>query len=289
MRPKRRFWAAGLITAMLVLAYDPQDSQGVAVGNNGGQPQLALPGESRTYTFYAHPEVGETTALIRDWGNVLENPGLGLYGAIVVGPSGAAYLHPATGADAGQISSWRVDVQPASGPAYRDFTIFMQDEDEVIGTHIMPYSQEVAGVAALNYELEPLNPRKEPPGDPSEVFNSGVHGDPATPLMEAFAGDRVKIHVLIPFSEQSHVFTVEGHRWPLEPGGLGSTLLSAVQIGAAEAITLDLDQGAGGRGSLPGDYLYGDHREPYRQAGPWGIFRVHPTDAQVDLLPLRNP
>ena len=276
-----------------MLAYDPQQSQGVEVGYNDGQSQVVLPGENRTYTFYAHPEVGETTALIRDWGNVLKNPGLGLYGAIVVGPKGSKYRHPVTGVDAGDISSWRVDVQPVSGPSYRDFTIFIQDDDEVIGTHIMPYSEEVEGVVALNYQLEPLNPRREPPEDSSlvfsSVFNSGIHGDPATPLVEAFAGDRVKLHVLAPFSEQSHVFTVEGHRWPLEPGRQGSTLLSAVQIGATEAITLELDQGAGGRGSLPGDYLYGDHREPYRQAGLWGIFRVYASDAETDLLPLINP
>ena len=147
-----------------MLAYDPQQSQGVAVGYNGGQSPWVSPGESRNYTFYAHPEVGETTALIRDWGNVLENPGLGLYGAVVVGPKGAEYRHPTTGADAGNISSWRVDVQPISGPGYRDFTIFIQDEDEVIGTHIMPYSEEVEGVVALNYQLEPLNPRAQPPG-----------------------------------------------------------------------------------------------------------------------------
>ena len=272
-----------------MLAYDPQQSQGVAVGNNDGQPQWVSPGESRTYTFCAHPEVGETTALIRDWGNVLENPGLGLYGAVVVGPKGAEYRHPATGAGAGNLSSWRVDVQPMTGPGYRDFTIFIQDEDEIIGTHIMPYSEEVEGVVALNYQLEPLNPRGQPSGDSSQRFNAQVHGDPATPLIEAFAGDRVKLHVLVPFSEQSHVFTVEGHRWPLEPGRQGSTLLSAVQIGAIEAITLDLDQGAGGKRNLPGDYLYGDHREPYRQAGLWGIFRVYPRDAEVGLLPLVNP
>jgi hypothetical protein len=98
----------------------------------------------------------------------------------------------------------------------------------------------------MNYPFEPLNPRREPPGSPSEVFDSRIHGDPAQPLIEVFAGDAVKLHVLVPFSEQSHVLTVEGHRWPLEPDCTGSTLLSAVQIGATEAITLELDQGAGG-------------------------------------------
>lgn len=40
--------------------------------------------------------------------------------------------------------------------------------------------------------------------------------------------------------------------------------------------------GAGGTAQLPGDYLYGDHREPYREAGRWGILRVLPADAEAD-------
>jgi hypothetical protein len=45
-----------------------------------------------------------------------------------------------------------------------------------------------------------------------------------------------------------------------------------------------LADGAGGRDHLPGDYLYGDHREPYRDAGLWGILRVLPVDAIADSL-----
>jgi hypothetical protein len=51
--------------------------------------------ETRAYTSFAHAEVGETAALVRDTANVLENPGLGLYGAIIVGPRGAPL--PASG------------------------------------------------------------------------------------------------------------------------------------------------------------------------------------------------
>ena len=151
----------------------------------------------------------------------------------------------------------------------------------------MPYSEEVEGVLGLNYRSEPLDPRLAQDEDTSLVFSSSVHGDPATPLIEAVSGDPVKIHVLVPFSEQSHVLTIEGHPWPVEPGKQGSDMLSAVQIGALEAITIQPHGGAGGRTGLPGDYLYGDHREPYRQAGIWGIFRVLPEgNAEGRLQPL---
>jgi hypothetical protein len=107
-------------------------------------------------------------------------------------------------------------------------------------------------------------------------------------LLEALAGDLVKIRLFIPWSEQAQVFSLEGHRWPLEPGRQGSNLLSSILVGGMEALTLILTDGAGGSGRLPGDYLYADHREPYREAGLWGIFRVHDAHATTARLrPLR--
>ena len=96
-------------------------------------------------------------------------------------------------------------------------------------------------------------------------------------MIETDVGDPVRIHVLAPWSEQGHVFSIEGHRWPLEPGRTGTQLLSSQQIGGLEATTLILEGGAGGTDGLAGEYVYGDRRAPYRQAGLWGIFRVRPV------------
>ena len=61
------------------------------------------------------------------------------------------------------------------------------------------------------------------------------------------------------------------------------------QIGGSEALTIRLDKCAGGRAGIPGDFLYGDHRAPFREAGLWGLFRVYPQDAGgSDLLPLKQ-
>jgi len=147
----------------------------------------------------------------------------------------------------------------------------------------------VKGVVGLNYRVEPLPARLAREGDTSQVFSSEVHGDPATPIMEAFAGEAVRVHILVPFSEQAHIFTMEGHQWPLEPGRIGSDMLNSVQVGGLEALTIRLAFGAGGRTSVPGDYIYGDHREPYREARIWGLLRVHPGDADVATLRLLPP
>ena len=203
---------------------------------------------------------------------MIENPRLGLYGAIIVGARGAKYTHPATGEDMALKSSWRVDAQPPSGPSYRDVALFMQDEDPIFVAATMPYIENVTGVVGLNYKSEPSQKRLSKDKNTARIFSTQEHGDPATPLIEAFVGDRVQLHVLAPYSEQAHVFSVENHRWQFEPGRAGSDLQSAVQIGGLEAVRLVLT--AGDRYGLPGDYVYGDHREPYLEAGLWGIFRV---------------
>jgi hypothetical protein len=268
-----------------MLAADPRESSGVEAGMN--PPQAVMPGESRVYTLYAHPEVGETVALVRDWANVQVNPGLGLYGAIIVGAEGSRYTDPLTGDDMALASAWRVDVHPPDAPSYRDFALFLQDEDEIIGTAVMPYSEFVAGVVGLNYRVEPLAGLG---ASIAEVFQGEVRGDPVTPLLEAYAGDRIRIRVLVPFSEQAHVFNLEGHQWQLEAGRRGSDLVSALQVGALEAITVEPIGGAGGMAVLPGDYLYGDHREPFREAGLWGFLRVYaPDETGHDLLRLPEP
>src|SRR5437660_899727 len=81
------------------------------------------------------------------------------HGASVVGGRGTRFTDPVTGADLTELAGWRVDAHPSDAPAYRDFSLFMQDEDEIIGTAQMPYTEHVAGVVGLNYRSEPLLPR----------------------------------------------------------------------------------------------------------------------------------
>ena len=264
------------------LAFDPSDSAGVAAGREPAQ--AVAPGATRTYTWFASPEVGPTTALLRDWGDVTANPGAGLYGAVVVGPPGARYTDPLTGQDVAGRSATAVDVRAevdGEDVAYRDFTLFMQDQDAGIGTHRMPYTTTVEGPVAINYRRTPFTGERTARTD--------------TPTLRALAGDAVRIHVVMPWSEQNQVFGIEGHQWPLEPGQKGTDLVSSIQVGALEAVTIDLDGGAGGPAGLPGDYEYGNHREPYRQAGAWGVLRVtcppagSPDPAAGGIRPLGVP
>jgi hypothetical protein len=149
------------------LAFDPKDSLGANVGNKPGD-QTVEPGESRTYTYYADPSLGEIASLVWDWGDVMTNPRNGLFGAIIIGPKGAAYRDPKTGADISNKNSWIADVivdRTIPGyehrANYRDAALFFQDGDNIIGTSFMPYVQNAAGLTAVNYRSEPYKFREE--------------------------------------------------------------------------------------------------------------------------------
>jgi hypothetical protein len=255
-----------------MLAYDPQTS-GLGAGSNPAL--LAAPGAHAFYTFFASPEIGQTTAMLRDGADLVGHVASGMYGAIVVGPAGASYTDPTTGEDAATTSSWRVDVHPAEGPSYRDFALFFQDGDAGIGTHRMPYNQRVGGTTAINY--------RHAPGPPVLESDQLATGQMPPPMIEATAGDPVRIHVLAPSSEQSEVFSIEGHTWPQEPGTPGTNRLSATQLGGLNAVTIDLLGGAGGSEHIPGDYVYGNHRAPFAQAGQWGVLRVYPCGPRTPI------
>jgi FtsP/CotA-like multicopper oxidase with cupredoxin domain len=276
------------------LAFDPKDSLGLNVGNNPGDQTIA-PGESRTYTYYAHPENKETTSLVWDGGNIVINPRNGLFGAVVVGPKGSQYRDPVTGEDVSTKNAWRADVivdtslpENAGKVNYRDVALFFQDEDNIIGTSFMPYVQNVAGLTAVNYRSEPYKFREEQGCSLGKMFQPCAVDkplDPVTPLIEAHAGDAVRIHVIGANNEQNGMFAVEGHEWPIEPYMAGADMISVVEYSGSEVLDVFLRQGAGGPFRLAGDYLWSNQRLPYTQSGQWGYFRVLPTGDQR-ILPL---
>lgn len=275
------------------LAFDPKDSLGANVGNNPGDQTIGA-GESRTYTYYAHPFNGEITSLVWDFGNVMLNPRNGLFGAVVVGPKGSKYRDPKTGEDISLKNSWVTDVivdRTVSGnetrASYRDVALFFQDEDNIIGTSFMPYVQNVAGLTGVNYRSEPYKNREEQGCDLGRMFQpckADKPQDPVTPLIEAHAGDPVRIHVLGANNEQNQMFGVEKHEWPIEPFMKGADDISVVEFSGSEVIDAFIPS-AGGRYKLPADYTWGNQRLPYSQSGQWGYFRVLPA-GDSRLLPL---
>ncbi|MBI3358498.1 MAG: multicopper oxidase domain-containing protein [Nitrospirae bacterium] len=278
-----------------MLAFDPKDSQGVNVGNNPGD-QSVSPGKSRTYTYYAPPQYGETAALIWDWGNFINNVRDGLFGAIIVGPRGAAYRDPVTGQDVSLKNAWTADVildrsrpESVGRKDFRDASLFFQDEDNIIGTSFMPYLQQVGGLTGVNYRSEPWMFREEGGCEAGNMFTPCVAGqsDLATPIIQAHAGDPVRIHVFGAFNEQNQIFSIEGHEWPFKPNMVGADMLSSLQFGGSEYLDVYLKDGAGGPFHLPGNYVWQNHRMPFAAAGQWGYLRVLP-EGDLKILPLNG-
>jgi hypothetical protein len=280
------------------LAFDPKDSHGVNVGNNPGD-QTVAPGQSRIYTFYAHPELGETAALVWDWGNFINNVRDGLFGAIIVGPKGSKYRDPATGEDVSLKNAWQVDVlvdrtlpEHTGRPDYRDASLFFQEEDNILGTSFMPYLQQVGGLTGVNYRSEPWLYREEEGCEAGNMFTAcavaeGGAATLATPMILAHAGDQVRLRVFGAFNEQNQIFSIEGHEWPFKPNMEGADMLSSLQFGGSEYLDVYLKEGAGGPFALPGDYIWQNHRMPYAAAGQWGYLRVLPAGDRK-LLPLNR-
>lgn len=277
-----------------MMAFDPHDSQGVNVGNNKGD-QTVAPGKTKTYTLYAPPEYGEFAALVWDWGNFMNSTRDGLFGSIIVGPRGAKFRDPITGADVSMKNAWAVDViLDRSSPLslgrsdYRDVSLYFQDEDNIIGTAFMPYIQQIAGLTGVNYRIEPWMYREENDCELGTMFQACLAGggDPVTPTILAHAGDPVRIHVFGAFNEQNQMFALEGHEWPLKINMKGSDLFSAEEFGSSENLDA-MVKSAGGPSRLPGIYLWQNHRLPYTAAGQWGYFKVLPPGNQ-SILPLNS-
>ena len=252
-------------------------SSGLNVGTNPDD-QTVLPGGTRTYTYYADsPKLESVT--ISDFGG--DNSGWdGLYGSVVVAPAGATFTNPESGrpVDVGS----QVDVNVPGQPDYRDFTLILADHDPRIGQNTMPYPSAVSGPALVNYRSAGVRT------DDVGMFRSTAAngGDPLTPLLRAYAGDPVKVHVLgAPASEQVHVFNLGGMSWPGDMYIGRSSQWQSRAVGPWEKMDAQVSGGAGGVGQIPGDYFYGDLRRPFTQAGMWGLFRVLPDTCSAGGTP----
>jgi hypothetical protein len=185
-----------------------------------------------------------------------------------VAPKDATFTDPKTGkpADVGA----RVDVHVPGAADYRDFTLALADSDPVIGGSFMPYPITVSGQSLVNYKSEPR-------ADDPSMFSSAAHGDPSTPILEAYAGEPVRVHALVgPGSEQLHSFNLGGLSWHIDPALPDSNDVSTQGFGPWETVDAHVDGGAGGRAHADGDFFYGDMRRAFTEAGMWGLMRVLP-------------
>ena len=118
------------------------------------------------------------------------------------------------------------------------------------------------------------------------LFDSHVFGEPDTNVFEAYTGDRVRFRVISGHSEQSQIFTIEGHDWRLTPGIPNSDVVSARYLPPTGVLNIELAT-AGGPQERPGDYMWRNQRLPFQKAGQWGLLRVHEEGDEPMLAKLK--
>ena len=237
------------------------ESSGINAGYN--PEQTIAPGDSRMYRYFADTQrLGGT--LISDFGG--DDTGtVGLYGGLVVSPARSTFTDPISGSST-EVGA-RVDVHVAGGESHRDFTLIFSEDEPQIGASFMPYPVSVSKQALVNYESAPRP-------DNATGFSSLINGDPATPVLRAYAGDPVRVHALgAPGNEQVQTFTLGGMSFPWDPNQPGSLQVTHMAVGPMEAFNAIVTGGAGGTAHSVQDYAYGTGRAAFTQAGMWGLFR----------------
>lgn len=152
-----------------------------------------------------------------------------------------------------------------------------RDQDEIMDGEgeepVEAVDAEDTGEKGYNYRSERFANRLARDSRISKVFDSRIHGDPATPVFKAYSGDRVIFRTLMPADKPRNTgFTIHGHLWreqPEDPFSRVIPLQGAISVG--NRFDMELKDGA----SCPGDYLYRSGSLKWDvESGMWGIFRV---------------
>lgn len=288
-------------------AFDVLGSDGVTTGWNFDQ--TIWPGEEIYYRYYADKEL--QTVVWHDHANGLENAFRGVYGATIIEPANSDWRNPVTGGPIyttgldpgdGALDSvrdpvtgtwadvWRADIV---GPDIKDFREFFASIQDFVpakranDTYYRPQLGELSfddfGTMGFNLRSEPLWHRTA--GGMENLFNSSMHGDPATNLWEAYPGDPVVVRFHQVAYEELHTLVVDGHRWRFGYDDPSSPVTDSFTIGVSEAFNAYLECGAGGCARSAGDYLYRGGSMDDLWPGAWGIFRVHGQPVE-NLRPL---
>lgn len=102
-----------------------------------------------------------------------------------------------------------------------------------VGTMLINYKTEPVPIRiSQNYQgqVQAIGPR----GNMANVFSSYVHGDPFTPLLQAYEKDRVKVRLIQGAQEEEHVFSMNALRWIHEPSEPRSGWYNAQALGISE-------------------------------------------------------
>ncbi|WP_052342535.1 multicopper oxidase domain-containing protein [Bacillus sp. EB01] len=267
-----------------MVQYDVQNSDGATIGFN--YDQTIGPDETISYTWYADNEYGGT--ILYDYGDIRSHRLHGGYGALVIEPKGSTYRDQKTGKAV--LAGARADILVPDRPDFREQVLMFSDGlytigkdgskptpgeiDPITGKHA---DMEDRGEKGINYSSEPFKHRLSDNQDKSLVFSSVIHGDPSTPIPEAYIGDPIRLRVMQTADRsRGSVFTLHSHKWRYQWTDPNSKLVSS-QGSLTPGETSDIIPAKfEGAENPAGDYLYREMKlRRYLEGGLWGILRIH--------------
>ncbi|CCJ32692.1 multicopper oxidase domain-containing protein [Caloramator australicus] len=251
-------------------------------GNGWNYSSGVRPGETIIYRWYADEELHACFFHDHLFANTHQQHGL--FASLIVEPAGSKYISPYTGLP---IKSGTKAIVETPHGSFREFSLFVHDfallfdnNNKEINPPPFPDSHEDPGVMGINYKCAPLQFR---PGEPAYVFSSFLHGDPETPLLECYSGDRIRIRLLDVAHEEQHVFNLHRYKWHKEITNPKSPLVCSQVIGISEAFNIEFIAEA----EDDQDVLYYFAGLDDLWLGLWGILRVYGA-IMPHLLPLKD-
>ncbi|MEO8435292.1 MAG: copper oxidase [Pyrinomonadaceae bacterium] len=185
---------------------------------------------------------------------------------------------------------YTAELQPVNPPGRKEADLPIAIEPTPVP---MPEAISAAdpGTQLINYRNEPIPLRigqktstdefVQKPGDAGDlakVFDSRIHKDPFTPLLQAYEGDRAIVRLIQGAQEEQHVFNVHGLKWLFEPSVANSGYRNGQQIGISEHFEFEVRPVALGNNKLFRrftDLLYSSAATDNLWDGQWGIMRVY--------------
>lgn len=190
-----------------------------------------------------------------------------------------------------------VIVRPGNGDEqYREYVLFYQDFVEMYDKKGFPINFKEKplngdgqlknpgaplaesfhdhGSMAINYKNEPLYQRylNSTNKDPSKIFSSLYYGDPSTPMLQSYPGEKVLVRFIQTGHEEMHNFNMHGFSWPQEITNPYSENVSNQPISVSEQFSFlaKIRPIAG----IINDHLYASYASDDLWNGMWGINRI---------------
>jgi hypothetical protein len=285
-----RPWQGECTPHVHMVKFDPICADGASVGWNYISGPVA--GKTMAYRWWLDQEFG--TIFFHDhlFANFRQKHGL--FGALIVEPAGARFLHNREDREIVSGAQARIDVPGSTPKSFREFCMGLQDfipmwnrDGEALNPPAAPGGHGDQGIMAINYRNDPIHERLRDSGgsfiDPALWFTSGApyNRDPYTMRFNTRANDPIWFRMVQGSHEEQHSFQIHGMRWREFRDSPNSAIRNQQSFGISEAFTFKQEEPYG-----DGDYLYKLSGADDLWLGCWGLvrsFQGHEAGAPLPL------